>query len=56
VLGCLLQVLGEKIVEEYDYIKQPKLAELSKYTSIEYIVSYFANPKRNWIAGNKVDL
>ena len=56
MLGYAFLILGEKTVYRYRLKKQPKLTELNQYCSTEYIKGYFYNPKREWIADDRVEL
>ena len=54
--GYIIQLLGEKTTYKYRNKQQPKLSQLTKYTSIEYVTTYFENPNRKWIATDKIVL
>ena len=56
LFGYVIQLIGEKANYKYIFKKQPKLLELSKYTSTEYVMSYFRNSSREWIGDDRMDL
>lgn len=56
ILGYGIQTLGEICYYNYIRKKQPKVRELQKYASVEYIMEYYCNPNRVWIGDDRKPL
>ena len=56
ILGYSIQWIAEKAFSKCITKKRSKLTELDKYTSKEYVISYFQNSSREWVGNDRVDL